>query len=150
MYTLIRTYHPTRNGSIVLARGHAPEIEILTLDPNTAERLSGCELFGDALSPHPNSILSPYRKLCASAARGTGVVATIQLAFETRERLARLKQSPRETYDELLNKVLDLVPTGDEEGADRAAFRVGLLDARLDIRASRTVRHEDLKRRLGL
>ena len=78
------------------------------------------------------------------------MAATIQLAPETRERLARLKQSPRETYDELLNKVLDLVPTGDEEGACRAAFRVGLLNARLDIRAGRTVRHEDLKRRLGV
>jgi hypothetical protein len=78
------------------------------------------------------------------------MITTIQLAPETRERLAQLKQSPRETYDELLNKLLDLVPTGDDEGAYRAAFRVGLLNARLDIRAGRTVGHEELKRRLSL
>ncbi len=78
------------------------------------------------------------------------MITTIQLAPATRERLARLKQSPRETYDELLNKLLDLIPPGDDEGAYRAAFRVGLLNARLDIRAGRTVSHEDLKRRLNL
>ncbi|MCI4322982.1 MAG: hypothetical protein L3K03_03010 [Thermoplasmata archaeon] len=75
---------------------------------------------------------------------------TIQLSSETRERLARLKQSPRETYDELLNKLLDLVPTGDDEGTYREAFRVGLLNARLDLRAGRTIGHEEMKRRLSL
>lgn len=78
------------------------------------------------------------------------MITTIQLSPETRERLAELKQSPRETYDELLNKLLDLVPAGDEEGAYRAAFRVGLLNARLDTRAGRTVGHKELKRRLNL
>ena len=78
------------------------------------------------------------------------VITTIQLDPKTRERLAQLKQSPRETYDELLNKLLDLVPSGDDEGTYRAAFRVGLLNARLDLRAGRTVGHKELKRRLGL
>jgi hypothetical protein len=78
------------------------------------------------------------------------MITTIQLTPATRERLALLKQSPRETYDEILNKLLDLVPTGDDEGAYRAAFRVGLLNARLDIRSGRTLAHEELKRRLNL
>jgi hypothetical protein len=78
------------------------------------------------------------------------MITTIQLAPATRDRLARLKQSPRETYDELLNKLLDLVPTGDDEGTYRAAFRVGLLNGRLDIRAGRTVGHDELRRRLNL
>jgi hypothetical protein len=78
------------------------------------------------------------------------MITTIQLTAETRGRLAQLKQSPRETYDELLNKLLDLIPSGDEEGTYRDAFRVGLLNARLDIRAGRTVGHEELKHRLGL
>ncbi|MCI4363717.1 MAG: hypothetical protein L3K13_05365 [Thermoplasmata archaeon] len=78
------------------------------------------------------------------------MITSIQLSPVTRERLAQLKQSPRETYDEILNKLLDLVPTGDDEGVYRAAFRVGLLNARLDIRAGRTVGHEELKRRLNL
>jgi hypothetical protein len=79
-----------------------------------------------------------------------GMITTIQLTPATRERLALLKQSPRETYDEILNKLLDLVPIGDDEGVYRAAFRVGLLNARLDVRAGRTVSHEELKRRLNL
>ena len=79
-----------------------------------------------------------------------GVITTVQVSTETRDRLSQLKQSPRETYDELLNKLLDLVPSGDEEGVYRAAFRVGLLNARLDLRAGRTVAHDELKRRLNL
>jgi hypothetical protein len=78
------------------------------------------------------------------------VITTVQLAPETRARLAQLKESPRETYDEVLNKLLDLVPTGDDEGRYTAAFRVGLLNARLDVRTGRTVTHREIKRRLGL
>jgi len=77
-------------------------------------------------------------------------ITTIQVDTRTRDRLARLKSSPRETYDELLNKLFSLVPEGDEEGRYSRAFRVGLLDARLDIRQGRTVPHEDVKKRLGL
>ncbi len=78
------------------------------------------------------------------------MITTVQIESETRARLAELKASPRETYDEVLNKLLALVPVGDDEGRYQAAFRVGLLNARLDIRAGRTVTHEALKRRLGL
>ncbi len=78
------------------------------------------------------------------------MATTIQLETKTRERLARLKASPRETYDEVLNRLLSLVPEGDEEGLYTQAFRVGLLDARLDIREGRLVDHADVKRRLGL
>ena len=79
-----------------------------------------------------------------------GVITTIQVSPETRARLDELKQSPRESYDEVLNKLLELVPSGDEEGRYSLAFRVALLGARLDIRAGRTVSHAQLKRRLGL
>lgn len=78
------------------------------------------------------------------------MITTVQLSPETRARLAELKQSPRETYDEVLNKLLALVPNGDDEGRYSAAFRVGLLNARLDIRSGRTVGNEQLKQRLGL
>jgi hypothetical protein len=75
---------------------------------------------------------------------------SIQVDEETRERLARLKASPRETYDELLRKLLALIPEGDDEGPYTDAFRIGLLDARLEIKTGRTLAHEDVKRRLGL
>jgi hypothetical protein len=78
------------------------------------------------------------------------MITTIQLAAGTRSRLAGLKESPRETYDDVLNKLLSLVPEGDEEGSYTHAFRVGLLRARLEIRDGRTIDHAELKRRLNL
>ncbi|MBI4399911.1 hypothetical protein HY570_04130 [Candidatus Micrarchaeota archaeon] len=75
---------------------------------------------------------------------------SIQISPETRKRIARLKQSRRETYDETLNKLLELIPEGDEEGRYSQEFRIDLLNARLDLRRSRIVSHKDLKRKLGL
>ena len=78
------------------------------------------------------------------------MATTIQLKEETREKLARLKSTERETYDEVLNKLLALVPEGDEEGRYTQAFRVGLLEASLDIKEGRVVPLREAKKRLGL
>lgn len=75
---------------------------------------------------------------------------TIQLDTSTRQALTALKSSPRETYDELIRKLVSLIPTGDDEGEYTDSFRAGLLQARLDVMAGRTISHEDLKKRLGL
>jgi len=75
---------------------------------------------------------------------------TIQIEAETRDRLARLKSSPRETYDELLRKLLTLLPEGDEEGRYSEGFRLALLNAKLDIRAGRLTPHDRVKKDLGL
>jgi len=77
------------------------------------------------------------------------MATTIQISPSTRERLAALKTSPRETYDELLNRLMSLVPPGDEEGIYTDSFRMGLLAARLDIRGGRLTDHGDVKKRLG-
>ena len=78
------------------------------------------------------------------------MATTIQVSSKTRKRLARLKATSRETYDEVLNKLLALVPEGDEEGLYTQSFRVGLLSARLDFKEGRVVDHERVKKRLGL
>ena len=78
------------------------------------------------------------------------MATTIQVNESTRKKLARLKSSPRETYDELLNKLLSLVPEGDDEGRYTQAFRVGLLEARLDIKEGRLTPLREAKKRLGL
>lgn len=78
------------------------------------------------------------------------MATTIQIQLSTRERLASLKVSPRETYDELLNRLLALVPERDEEGRFSDSFRVGLLTARLDIRSGRVSDHDSVKKRMGL
>ena len=78
------------------------------------------------------------------------MITTIQLAPSTRQKLAALKASPRETYDELLNKLIALVPEGDDEGLYTDSFRIGLLSARLDLRERRVTNHDLVKKRLGL
>lgn len=78
------------------------------------------------------------------------MITTIQLSSSTRQRLAALKATPRETYDELVNKLIALVPEGDDEGLYTDSFRIGLLSARLDIRAGRVTDHDLVKKRLGL
>ena len=78
------------------------------------------------------------------------MITTIQLSSSTRRKLVALKATPRETYDELLNKLISLVPEGDNEGLYTDAFRIGLLSARLDIRARRVTDHDLVKKRLGL
>ena len=78
------------------------------------------------------------------------MITTIQLSSSTRQRLAALKATPRETYDDLVNKLIALVPVGDDEGLYTDSFRIGLLSARLDIRARRVTDHDLVKKRLGL
>ena len=92
-----------------------------------------------------------YSKLYAGYVQlMVGMATTIQIRPATRERLASLKSSPRETYDDLLNKLLALVPRGDDEGPYTDAFRIGLLNARLDVRAGRVSAHAAIKKRMGL
>ena len=74
---------------------------------------------------------------------------SIQISSGTRERLAGLKAN-RETYDDILNKLLKLVPEGDDEGKYTQAFRMSLLNAELDFRAGRTTPLSEAKKSLGI
>jgi hypothetical protein len=80
----------------------------------------------------------------------TMVSTTIQIDSLTRKKLACLKTTPRETYDEVLNRLMALVPLGDDEGPYTDAFRMGLLVAKCDIKAGLLVDNSEVKRRLGL
>lgn len=75
---------------------------------------------------------------------------TIQIDKATREGLAHIKQSKRETYNEVIKKLLSLVPSGDDEGEYTGEFRVELLNARLNIIHGDTLPHEVVKKQLGL
>lgn len=77
-------------------------------------------------------------------------LTTIQLRVATRLRLARLKRHGRESYDELLNRLMAMVPEGDEEGAYTEAFRSDLLEARAQVRRGKLVILSVVKKRLGL
>jgi len=78
------------------------------------------------------------------------VYTSIQISPETRERLARLKSHDRETYDELLNELMDLVPSGDDEGDYTDEFRASLLRSLSDIKHGRTYSLEETKKQLGI
>ena len=75
---------------------------------------------------------------------------SIQIAPETRERLSKLKESSRQTYDEIINKLIQLIPSGDDEGEYKEAFRLGLLNALIELKQGKNISHADVKRSLGL
>ena len=75
---------------------------------------------------------------------------SIQLLPDTRKRLTRLKAGSRETYDTLINKLLELVPERDEEGEYTDEFRFELLNAKLDLNRGKTFSHSEVKKSLGL
>ena len=75
---------------------------------------------------------------------------TIQIEVETRKRLALLKAYERETYDQLLNMLLDLVPTGDDEGEYTEEFRASMLRSLYDIRQGRVHTLKEAKQSLGI
>ena len=75
---------------------------------------------------------------------------TVTVSVATRERIRRLKSGPREKYDEVIRKLLALLPDGDEEGRYTDAFLIGLLNSRFDIKRGRLVSLAEVKRRLNL
>ena len=75
---------------------------------------------------------------------------TIQINHKTREKLAKLKTYERETYDELLNALLDILPYGDDEGEYTDEFKASLLRSLNDIKHRRTYTLEEVKKGLGI
>ena len=75
---------------------------------------------------------------------------TIQVTEETREKLARLKTYVRGTYDEVLNALLDLVPSSDDEGEYTEEFKASLLRALSDVKHGRIYSADEVRRKLGL
>ena len=75
---------------------------------------------------------------------------TIQISPKTREILSFLKESKRETYDDLINKLVSLIPDGDDEGKYSRNFRVGLLNAKLDFKKGELFSFSDVKKSFGV
>ncbi len=74
---------------------------------------------------------------------------TIQISKETRERMTKLRVG-RETYDNLLNALLDLIPSEDDEGEYTPEFRASLLRGLLNFRHGRTYSLSQVKGALGI
>lgn len=78
----------------------------------------------------------------------TAPFARIPVRENTRDELERLRKALDGTYDDVLRKLLELVPKGDDEGEYTDEFRMGLLEARIDLLKGRTVPHDEVKRKL--
>ncbi|HIH22064.1 MAG TPA: hypothetical protein HA222_05415 [Candidatus Diapherotrites archaeon] len=75
---------------------------------------------------------------------------TIQLNKETKARLESLKNYRRETFDEVVSKLLALVPEGDEEGKYTEEFRAGLLESLYESKLGKTVSLAQVKKELKM
>ncbi|HUY69993.1 MAG TPA: hypothetical protein VMV00_00290 [Candidatus Baltobacteraceae bacterium] len=75
---------------------------------------------------------------------------TIQINKATRARLQEFRIGKRETYDEILNVLMDLVPNGDDEGEYTPEFKMAIIRGILDIKHGRTRTLEQVEKELGL
>lgn len=75
---------------------------------------------------------------------------TIQINVNTRKRINNLKNTLRQTYDEILNSLLDLVPGGDDEGKYTDEFKASIIRGLTDIKHGRTRSVEEVKQTLGI
>ena len=82
--------------------------------------------------------------------QSTMAITTIQLDKKTKTQLEVLKEYKRESFDDVLKKLLFLVPKGDDEGKYTNEFRAGLLDAVAESRNEKGIPLNELKKELGL
>ena len=75
---------------------------------------------------------------------------TVTVTGTTRDRIRRLKSAPGEKDDQVIRKLLALLPDGDEEGRYTDAFLSGLFSSRLDVKHGRLLGHAKVKARLNL
>ena len=74
---------------------------------------------------------------------------TIQINENTRKRLSTLKLGKRETYDDVINALLGLMPEGDGEGTYTPEFKASLLRSLLDVKRGRTYSLDEVEKQLG-
>jgi predicted transcriptional regulator len=75
-------------------------------------------------------------------------ITTIQLSDTTRKRIARHKSHPRQPYEDVINRALDLLEEDDLEVTP--AFAAKMAEGRRDIRAGRLYTTAQLIKELGL
>lgn len=75
---------------------------------------------------------------------------TIQIKSSTRKKLADLKAYGKESYDELINSLIGMIPAGDDEGKYTREFRASILRGLLDIQKGSVSSEDDVRKELGL
>ncbi|MEX0656211.1 MAG: hypothetical protein WD154_01525 [Nitrosopumilaceae archaeon] len=77
------------------------------------------------------------------------MVTTIQLEEKIKQRLDELKNHPRETYNEVLKRLVKIATEGSEGELSPQTIK-NIQKSLEDIKAGRVSSHEEVKRRLGL
>ena len=75
---------------------------------------------------------------------------TIQVNTETRKRLTKFKEYTRETYDEILNKLMTVVERLKSEGELTEGTKKAIEEGRKDIKSGRKYSTKELLRSLGV
>ena len=75
---------------------------------------------------------------------------TVTLNKQTREKLENVKEHPRETLDETINRLLNYYQFGDDEGEYTEDFKKRLVEADRQIKKGQTVSLEDIAKKHGL
>ena len=77
------------------------------------------------------------------------MVTTIQLEEKIKQRLDELKNHPRETYNEVLKRLVKIATEGSEGELSPQTIK-NIQKSLEDIKAGRVSSHEEVKRRLRL
>lgn len=76
------------------------------------------------------------------------MVTSIQLNNKTKARLEKLKSFPKESYDDVVNRLLNMAQ--DDEGILSKQTIRNIEKSLAEIKAGKIVSHKDVKKKLGL
>lgn len=76
------------------------------------------------------------------------MVTSIQLDNKTKSKLEKMKTFPKESYDDVVNRLLNIVE--DDEGVLSQQTIKNIEKSLSEIKAGKVLSHKDVKRRLGL
>jgi len=76
------------------------------------------------------------------------MVTSIQLANKTKARLEKMKTFSKESYDDVVNRLLNIVE--DDEGVLSKQTIKNIEKSLAEIKAGKVLSHKDVKRKLGL
>jgi predicted transcriptional regulator len=76
------------------------------------------------------------------------MVTSIQLENKTKARLDKMKVFPKESYNDVVNRLINVVE--DDEGVLSEQTIKNIEKSLAEIKAGKVVSHKDVKRRLGL
>jgi predicted transcriptional regulator len=76
------------------------------------------------------------------------MVTSIQLGNKTKSRLEKMKTFPKESYDDVVNRLLNVAE--DDEGVLSQQTIKNIESSLAEIKAGKVLSHKEVKRKLGL